>query len=134
MVVDENQVGRAAEVQTLREFAADISAGRLQALHGGFRFVLITCDDDEDASGARVRSQNHFAHVGQPDARVAEFPLEDGLDFFAQRLAEPLSMIFLATPFQAITPNKTNENIRSCPSPGRMVGRQSAYCSTGILQ
>ena len=90
-------------MQARYQFAADVSTCRLQAFHGCGCGVLVPLNHDQDAGRARIGSKNHLTHIGKSNARVAQLSLENGLDFLAQRFAQPLSMIFLTASFQRIS-------------------------------
>jgi len=102
--MNENQLRRTSQVQPLHKFAANKARGRLQAFHGRRRRGFVSLNHHQHARGPRVGSKKDLAHIGQTNAWVAEFPLENRFDFLAKSLAEPLPVILLAPPFQRITP------------------------------
>ena len=93
---------RPPQPQPLREFVPDIILGRGEPFERPLGLGLIAGNADHDAGRTRVLSHKHGADTGQADARIAEFPFEDGFNLFADGLAQPSAMIFLATMLHGI--------------------------------
>ena len=86
---------------------------RLQAfqssgwLHRHFpRLRNITRAERESSANETLR------HIGQPNARIAQFSLDDGFDLLAQGFAQAAPDDILPRAFPRLTSSKTNENIR----------------------
>ncbi len=95
-------------MQPFCEFVPNVILGGGEAFERTLGLGLIAGNADHDASGTRVLSHEHRADAGQADARIAKFAFEDGFDLFADGLAQPSAMIFLATMFQSTPPMEEN--------------------------
>jgi hypothetical protein len=88
---------RTPQTQALRKFVPDIILGSGEPFERPLGLGFIAGNADHNPSRTRVLSHKHGADTGQADARIAEFPFEDSFNLFADGLAQPSAMIFLAT-------------------------------------
>ena len=87
-------------MQARDQFPANIPAGSLQPFHGLEGSVVVSLDHDHHAGRAGIGREKDFADIGQTNARISQFSLENGFDLFAQGFAQPFPMILLTAPFQ----------------------------------
>src|SRR5947199_8810746 len=92
------------QLQPLSHFTPDEPNGGRQSLHGAQRLVFITLHSDENLRRAGIFCQCDLAHAYQPDPRIAELTLDNGLNLLAQGLSQTLAMIFLPAPLHDRSP------------------------------
>src|SRR3984957_11082287 len=83
-----------------------------QAFETSFRFLIVAIHVDQNLRGAVIVGYMHRSHSNQSDTRVGEFAFHQRFDFFAQRLAQPATMILDRALLHDSPLSKTHENIR----------------------
>src|SRR5579863_3914293 len=87
------QFRRAPQPQPVRQFAPDVSLGRLQPFHAPLGFVVVAVYIHQNLRRTAVFRQMHAGYADQPDARIAQFAFDQSFNFFAQRFSQPSPMI-----------------------------------------
>jgi hypothetical protein len=124
-ILDKDQLRRAAQMQALGQLPSNVPARSLQSFHGRGRRGIVSLDHDHDAGGARIGSEKHLAHIRQSNARISEFPLENGFDLFAQGFPQSFPMVLLTAPFQLNHLKVKRMRISEIALPGGMWQGQS---------
>src|SRR5579862_1620857 len=102
-----------AQVQPLRNFVPNKTDRRSQPCERKLRFGIVAFHGDQNTRRTSILSQFHRAHVYPTYSWITQLAFDDGLDLLAQRLGQPLAMIFLPALFHCLfTWSKTNEDIR----------------------
>jgi hypothetical protein len=99
-ILDEDQLRRTPQVQARDQFPANVSAGGLQSFHRRGRSNVVSLDYDHHAGRAGIGCKKHLAYICESNARISQFPLENGFDLFAQGFSQPFPMVLLTAPFQ----------------------------------
>src|SRR6195256_2105168 len=78
---------------------ADVILRRVQSHETALGFVIVAFDIDHPPRRPRIVGHEYSRNADQSDTRISQLSLEDRLDLFADGLAQPVPVIFLATTF-----------------------------------
>jgi len=66
---------------------ADIILCSIESFQAALGFRIVALDVDHDPRGAGIVGHEHGGYAHQPNARISQFALQDGLDLFPDRFS-----------------------------------------------
>src|SRR5260370_11796443 len=89
--------GRMPQPQPFHQLMPDESSRCIQALQGAVGFLFAPIHFHKHSRRFSVGRKQHFAHRGQPNARITQFALNQGPDLITQSVGHALTAMLYIT-------------------------------------